>query len=71
MHIGKELEAHHVEEGRLSCDSDAPQFGSAESDSTGVVKVNRRKTNRRKTKPYCTPVYTQTQLIIIVLNTQE
>jgi len=38
----------------LSCDSDAPQVGSAWSDSTGVVKVNRRKTNRRKTRPYRT-----------------
>jgi len=25
MHTGKELEAHLVEKGRLSCDSDAPQ----------------------------------------------
>jgi len=54
MHIRKELEAHQVEKGRLSCDSDAPQVGSARSDSTKVVKVNRRKTNRRKTRPYCT-----------------
>jgi len=37
----------------LSCDSDPPQVGSAPSDSTGVVKVNCRKTNRRKTRPYC------------------
>jgi len=37
----------------LSCDSDAPQVGSARSVSTRVVKVNRRKTNRRKTRPYC------------------
>jgi len=29
MHIGKELEAHWVEKGRLSCDSDAPQVTSA------------------------------------------
>jgi len=48
----KDLEAHKVEKGRLSCDSDAPQFGSARSDSTRVVKVNRRKANRRKTRPY-------------------
>jgi len=40
---GKELEAHRVEKGHLSCDSDAPQVGSARSDSTRVVKVNRRK----------------------------
>jgi len=38
----------------LSCDSDAPRIGSARSDETSVVKVNRRKTNRRKTRPYCT-----------------
>jgi len=37
----------------LSCDSDAPQAGSARSDWTRVVKVNCRKTNRRKTRPYC------------------
>jgi hypothetical protein len=53
MHTGKELEARKVEKGRLSCDGDAPQVGSARSDSTRVVKVNRRKTNRRKTRPYC------------------
>ena len=53
MHTGKELEAHEVEKGRLSCDSDAPQVGSARSDLTWVVKVNRRKTNRRKTRPCC------------------
>jgi len=35
MHTGKELE---VEKGRLSCDSDAPQVGSARSNSTRVVK---------------------------------
>ena len=51
MHRGKELEAHRVEKGRLSCDSDAPKVGSAGSNWTGVVKVNRRKTNRRKTRP--------------------
>jgi len=49
MHFGKEMEA----QGRLSCDSDAPQVGSARPDSTRFVKVNRRKTNRRKTRPYC------------------
>ena len=53
MHTGKELEAHWVERGRLNCDSDAPQVGSARSDSARVVKVNRRKTNRRKSRPYC------------------
>jgi hypothetical protein len=52
MHIGKELEAHWVEKGRLSCDSDAPHVWTARSDSTRVVEVNRRKTNRRKTRPY-------------------
>ena len=50
MHIGKELEAHKVEKGRLSCDSDAPQVGSARSDSTRFVKVNRRKTKSHKTR---------------------
>jgi len=54
MHTGKELDAQYVEKGRWSCDSDAPQVGSARSDWTRVVKVNRRKTNRRKTRPYCT-----------------
>jgi len=53
MHTGKELEAHKVEKGPLSCDSDAPQVGSARSDWTRVVNVNRRQTNRRKTRPYC------------------
>ena len=53
MHTGKELEAHWVEEGHLSCDIDEPQVGSARSDSIRVVQVNRRKTNRRKTRPYC------------------
>jgi hypothetical protein len=38
MHSGKELEAHEVEEGRLSCDSDAPQVGSTRFDWTWVVK---------------------------------
>jgi hypothetical protein len=52
MHTGKELEAHYVEKGRLSCDSDAQKVGSARSDSTRVVRVNRRKTNCRKTRPY-------------------
>jgi len=52
MHTGKQLEAHQVEKGRLSYDSDAPQVGSARFNSTRVVKVNRLKTNRRKTRPY-------------------
>jgi len=51
MHIGKELEARKVEKGRLSCDSVAPQVGSARSDSTRFVKVNRRKKNRPKRDP--------------------
>ena len=54
MHTGKELEAHLVEKGRLSCDSDAPQAGSARSYSTRVIKVNRHKKSRRKMRPYCT-----------------
>jgi len=53
MHAGKELEAHKVEKGRLSCDIDAPPVGSARCDSTRVVRVNRPTTNRRKTRPYC------------------
>jgi len=57
MHTGKELEAHRVEKGRLSCDSDAPQIGSDRSDRTSVVKVNRRKTNRRKTRPLLYFIY--------------
>jgi hypothetical protein len=57
MHTGKELEAHYVQKGRVSYDSDAPQVGSARSDWTGGVKVNRRKTNRRKTRPYCIAVF--------------
>jgi len=43
MHTGKDLEVHCVEKGRLSCDSDAPQVGSARSDWTRVIKVNRCK----------------------------
>ena len=49
MHTGKKLEAQSVDKGRLSCDSDALQDRTARSDSTRVVKVNRRKTNLRKT----------------------
>ena len=60
MHTGKELEAPQVEKWRLSYDPDAPQLGSAQSDSTRVVKVNRRKTNRRKTRPYSTRFKTPT-----------
>jgi hypothetical protein len=45
MHTGKELEAHKVEKGRLSCDSDAPQVGSARSGSTRVIKANHCQTN--------------------------
>ena len=41
MHTGKELEAHQVQKGPSSCDSDAPQVGSAWSDSTRVVKTRR------------------------------
>jgi len=39
MHTGKELEAHYVQKGRWSCDSDMPQVGSVRSDWTRVVKV--------------------------------
>ena len=38
---------------RTLCNSDAPQVGSARSDSTRVVKVNHHKTNCHKTRPYC------------------
>jgi len=54
MQRGTEIEVHCVEKGGLSSDSDAPQVGSARSDWTRAVKVNRRKTNRHKTRPYCT-----------------
>ena len=57
MHTGKDLEGHCVQKRRLSCDSDAPQVGSARSDSASVVKVNRRKTDLRKTRPYCILLY--------------
>ena len=40
-------------ESMLELRHEAPQVRSARSDSTRVVKVNRRKTNRRKTIPYC------------------
>jgi len=53
MHIRRESEEHKVEKGPLSCESDAPQVGSARSDSTRVVKLNSHKTNRRKRRPYC------------------
>jgi len=33
--------------------------GVLRPDWTRVVKVNRRKTNRRKTRPYCTYIYMQ------------
>jgi len=52
MHTEKDLGAHSVEKVRFSCDSDAPQVGSARSDWTRDVKLNRRKTNRRKMRPY-------------------
>jgi len=38
MYTGKELEAHLVGKGRLSCDSDATNVGSARSNATRVVK---------------------------------
>jgi hypothetical protein len=62
MHTGKELEAHSVEKGRLCCDSDAPQVESARFDWTGCRKVNRRETNRPKTRTYCIII------IIIIIN---
>jgi hypothetical protein len=37
----------------LSCDSDAPQIESARSDLARIVKLNRHKSKRRKTRPYC------------------
>jgi len=51
MHIG--ARSALSTEGHLSYDSDAPQVRSAQSDSTRVIKVNRHKTNRRKTRPCC------------------
>jgi len=51
MHIGGELEAHQAQKGRLSCNSDASQFGSVRSDSTRVVKVNRLKRTVAKRDP--------------------
>jgi hypothetical protein len=44
MHTGKDLEAHWVQKGCLSCDSDAPQVRSARPHWTRVVNVNRHKT---------------------------
>jgi hypothetical protein len=63
MHTGEELEAHYVEKGHLSCYSEAPLDGSARSDSARVVRVNRRKTNRRKTRPHCIISYFRILLI--------
>ena len=57
MQIRKELEAHWVAKGHLSCDSDAPQVGSALSNSTRVVKVNRHEMNSCETRPYCVYMY--------------
>jgi peroxiredoxin len=62
MHIGKDLEAHQVEKGHLSCDSEAPQVGSTWPDSTRVVKVNRHKVNDHKTRPYCTSIFPSVSL---------
>jgi hypothetical protein len=39
MHTGKEVEAHQVQKGRYSCDSDAPQVGSARSDWTKELEA--------------------------------
>jgi len=52
----------HTRKEYLSCDSDAPQVGSARSDWTRVVKVNRRKTNHLKTRPYGTSDYTKSTM---------
>ena len=52
MHTGKELKAHKAEKGSSNRDSDAPRVGNARSDPTRVVKVNCRKTNRRKSTLY-------------------
>ena len=70
MHTGKELETLQLEKGHLSCDSDVPKVGNVRSDATEVVKVNRRKKSRRKTKPYsvcvcvCVYVYIYTYIYI-------
>ena len=62
MHIRKELEAHYVEKGHLSCDSDAPRVGSARSDLTRVIKVNRRRMNHHKMRIYCTFMVNTTKM---------
>jgi hypothetical protein len=51
MQTRKELEAHYVEKGCLSCDSDTLQVRSAWSDSTRVIKVNRHEMNVAKRDP--------------------
>ena len=53
MHSGKVVEAHWVKKGRLSCDSEVPQVGSARSEWTRVVNVNYLKTICHKTRLYC------------------
>ena len=53
MHTGEDLEGHLSREGRLSCNSDAPQVASAWFGWTRDVKVNRRKMNHPKTRPHC------------------
>jgi len=51
----------------LNSDSDVPQVGSARSDWTRVVKVNRRKMNHHKTRPCCTLVKFMVQIIAMQL----
>jgi len=65
MHTEKQLEAHKIEKGALSCDSDAPKVGSARSDWTRVVKLNRRKTKRRKTKSYCISLFVNKSVLLL------
>jgi len=56
MQTGKELEAHEVEKGRLSCDSDAPQVGSHGPTRQGSLKWIVVKGTVAKRDP---PVYSQ------------
>jgi len=52
-----------MEKGCLSCNSDAPQGGSARSDSTRVVKVNHHKMKLRKTRPHWTWINNKTRYL--------
>jgi hypothetical protein len=66
MHTGKKVGTHYTEKGRLGCDSNAPQVGSAWSDSARVINVNHHKMNRRKTRPYCILKYLKVVIWILL-----